>query len=239
MAARNPREEWKIRMKQEDVRAQICDIGIVPSIRVTSAEDALYAADSVLTGGISIAEITMTTPSAPDVISRLVHNYPKMIVGAGSVWDPAAAQACIDAGAMFLTSDGLSLPIVEFALKHGVVVFPGALTPTEVMTAWKAGADFVKVIPCSQVGGESYIRALKMPFPEIPLIAAGGVNQVTALKFLLAGASAIGVGGELIPKDAIRLRQTERIVELSRRFLGFVKESRARRHPRSHSAAQK
>ena len=217
-------------MKRDEVRARIQEIGIVPSVRVSSAEDARFAADAVLTGGIPIVEITMTVPSALDVISRLIHNYPKMIVGAGSVWDAGVAQSCIDAGALFLTSDGLSLPVVEFAVSHGVVVFPGALTPTEVITAWKAGSDFVKVVPCAAVGCESYIRALKMPFPEIPIIAAGGVNQQTALKFLLAGACAVGVGSELMPRDAIRRRQTDRIVELSRRFLGFVKEARARMH---------
>jgi len=215
-------------VKREDVRARIFNVGIVPSVRAASMEDAQYAAESVLHGGIPIVEITMTVPGALDLISQLSKSSTKLIVGAGSVWDEATAQSCVDAGAKFLTSEGLSLPVVDFAVKHGVVVFPGALTPTEVMTAWKAGSDFVKVVPCAQVGCETYIRALKMPFPEIPMMAAGGVNQQTALKFLLAGASALGVGGELIPPDAIRLRQTDRIVELSRRFLSFVKEARAR-----------
>lgn len=220
-------------MKRDEVRSRIQEIGIVPSVRVSSPEHARFAAETVLRGGIPIVEITMTTPGALDVISHLVENCPKMIVGAGSVWDISAAQSCLDAGAKFLTTDGLSLSVVEFAVKHSIVVFPGALTPTEVITAWKAGADFVKVVPCGPVGGDTYIRALKGPFPDIPMIAAGGVNQQTALKFLLAGASAIGVGGELIPRDAIRLHQVDRIVELSRRFLGFVKEARARTHNRS------
>lgn len=217
-------------MKREDIRARIFHVGIVPSVRAATAEDARYAAESVLCGGIPIVEITMTVPGALDLISQLTKNNPKLIVGAGSVWDESTAQSCVDAGAKFLTSDGLSLPVVDFAVKHSVVVFPGALSPTEVMTAWKAGSDFVKVVPCAQVGCETYIHALKMPFPEIPMMAAGGVNQQTALKFLLAGASALGVGGELMPPDAIRLRQTDRIVELSRRFLGFVKEARTRLH---------
>jgi 2-dehydro-3-deoxyphosphogluconate aldolase / (4S)-4-hydroxy-2-oxoglutarate aldolase len=220
-------------VKRDEVRKRIQEIGIVPSVRVSSAEQARFAAETVLRGGISIVEITMTTPGALDVISHLVQNCPKLTVGAGSVWDVGMAQSCLDAGAKFLTSDGLSLPVVEFAVKQGVVVFPGALTPTEVITAWKAGADYVKVVPCGPVGGDTYIRALKGPFPDIPLIAAGGVNQQTALKFLMAGASAIGVGGELIPQEAIRLHQVDRIVELSRRFLGFVKEARTRVHGRS------
>lgn len=226
-------------MKKDDWRARICDIGIVPSIRAASAEDARFAAESVLRGGIPIVEITMTVPGAFELISQLCKSSPDLVVGAGGVWDEGTAQFCIDAGAKFLTSDGLNLSIVDFAVKHSVVVFPGALTPTEVMTAWKAGADFVKVIPCAQLGGDSYIRALKTAFPDIPMIAAGGVNQQTALKFLLAGASALGVGGELIPKDAIRLRQTERIVELSRRFLGFAKEARARMHGLGEVVAHK
>lgn len=217
-------------MKKEDVRARILETAIVPSVRLSSAEDARFAAEAVHRGGIHVVEITMTVPGALDVISQLIKSFPKLVVGAGSVWDVATAQSCLDAGSRFLTSDGLSLPVVDFAVKQGVVVFPGALTPTEVNSAWKAGSDFVKVVPCAQVGCESYIRALKMPFPEIPMIAAGGVNQQTALKFLLAGASAIGVGGELMPHDAIRHHQAERIVELSRRFLSFVKEARARLH---------
>src|SRR5271169_6061146 len=128
-------------------------------------------------------------------------------------------------GAQFLTSPGLVLEVVEFAVKKEVIVFPGALTATEVITAWEAGADFVKIYPCGQVGGDSYIRALKAPLPQVPLIASGGVNQRTALNFLLAGAAALGIGGELIPRESIRLRQSERIRELARRFVGFVESA--------------
>jgi 2-dehydro-3-deoxyphosphogluconate aldolase/(4S)-4-hydroxy-2-oxoglutarate aldolase len=162
------------------------------------------------------------------VISDLARSSPKLIVGGGTLFDVETARRCLDAGTTFLTSPGLDLAIVEFALKENIVVLAGALTPTEVTTAWKVGADFVKVFPCSQVGGDSYIRALKRPFPQLPLIAAGGVNQQTAASFILAGASAIGVGGELIPKDAIELRQAERIHELARRFVRFVNNARAR-----------
>jgi 2-dehydro-3-deoxyphosphogluconate aldolase/(4S)-4-hydroxy-2-oxoglutarate aldolase len=133
----------------------------------------------------------------------------------------------LDAGAKFLTSPGLDLQLVAFAIKKEVVVLAGALTPTEVTMAWKAGADFVKVFPCSLVGGEKYIKALKGPFRHVPLIAAGGVNQMTAANFILAGASAIGVGGELVPEEAIQHRQEERIHELARRFVGFVSKARA------------
>jgi 2-dehydro-3-deoxyphosphogluconate aldolase/(4S)-4-hydroxy-2-oxoglutarate aldolase len=215
-------------MKKEEVQARLEEIGIIPAVRLSSAEDARFATEAVSHGGIPIVEITMTVPGAIDVISDLARNSPELIVGAGTLFDAETARRCLDAGAKFLTSPGLDLGIVEFARKENVVVLAGALTPTEVTTAWKAGSDFVKVFPCSQVGGDTYIKALKRPFPQVRLIAAGGVNQRTAANFILAGASAIGVGGELIPKDAIQLRQAERIHELARRFVGFVNSARAR-----------
>jgi 2-dehydro-3-deoxyphosphogluconate aldolase/(4S)-4-hydroxy-2-oxoglutarate aldolase len=142
--------------------------------------------------------------------------------------DEKAAQQSLDAGAQFLTSDGLHPELMEFAQRHEVVVFPGALTPTEVIAAWKWHCDFVKVVPCTQIGGETYIRSLHRMFPHIPLIAAGGVNQENAFNFILAGAVALGIGGELIPSEALRQRQTDRIAELARRFVGFVKSGRDR-----------
>jgi 2-dehydro-3-deoxyphosphogluconate aldolase/(4S)-4-hydroxy-2-oxoglutarate aldolase len=222
-------------MKKEEVHARIEEIGVVPAVRVSSAEEARFAAEAVSRGGISIVEITMTVPGAIEVISHLLKQIPEMVVGAGSVLDVETARRCLDAGAQFITTDGLDLGVVEFAVKQHVVVFPGTLTPTEVITAWKAGSDFVKVVPCAQLGGESYIRALRGPFPQVPLIAAGGVNQLTALNFILAGATALGVGRELIPSEAIRMRQAERINELARRFVSFVNNGRvqaaARRDP--------
>jgi 2-dehydro-3-deoxyphosphogluconate aldolase/(4S)-4-hydroxy-2-oxoglutarate aldolase len=222
-------------MKKEEVHARIEEIGVVPAVRVSSAEEARFAAEAVSRGGIPIVEITMTVPGAIEVISHLLKRIPEMIVGAGSVLDVETARRCLDAGAQFLTTDGLDLGVVEFAVKQHVVVFPGTLTPTEVITAWKAGSDFVKVVPCAQLGGESYIRALRGPLPQVPLIAAGGVNQLTALNFILAGATALGVGRELIPSEAIRMRQAERINELARRFVSFVNNGRiqaaARRDP--------
>jgi 2-dehydro-3-deoxyphosphogluconate aldolase/(4S)-4-hydroxy-2-oxoglutarate aldolase len=215
-------------MKKEEVQARIEEIGIVPAVRLSSAEEARFATEAVSNGGIPIVEITMTVPGAIEVISELAKHSPELIVGAGTLFDPETAKRCLDAGATFLTSPGLDLELVEFAHKQNVVVLAGALTPTEVTMAWKAGSDFVKVFPCSQVGGDTYIKALKRPFPQVRLIAAGGVNQKTAANFILAGASAIGVGGELIPREAIELRQADRIHELARRFVGFVKSARAR-----------
>jgi 2-dehydro-3-deoxyphosphogluconate aldolase/(4S)-4-hydroxy-2-oxoglutarate aldolase len=222
-------------MKKEEVHARIEEIGIIPSVRVSSAEDARFAAESVSRGGIPIVEITMTVPGALEVISHLVKAAPEMTVGAGSVMDIDTARRCLDAGAQFLTSDGLVLKVVEFAVKEHIVVFPGVLTPTEVIAAWEAGSDFVKIVPCAAVGGDSYLRALKAPLPHVPLIAAGGVNQLTALNFILSGATALGVGRELIPREAIRLRQSDRIVELARRFLSFVSNGRVQAAARKDS----
>jgi 2-dehydro-3-deoxyphosphogluconate aldolase / (4S)-4-hydroxy-2-oxoglutarate aldolase len=215
-------------MTKEEVRARIEEIGIVPAVRFRSTEDARFATQAVSHGGIPIVEITMTVPGAIELIADLARNSPDVIVGAGTIFDNETASRCLDAGARFLTSPGLDLQLVEFALSNDVVVLAGALTPTEVTMAWKAGADFVKIFPCSQVGGDKYIKALKGPFRHIPLIAAGGVDQMTAGGFILAGASAIGVGGELVPREAIEHRQEERIHELARRFVGFVKKARAR-----------
>ena len=215
-------------MNKDEVRGRIEEIGILPAVRVGSAGEARYAAEALQRAGIPIAEMTMTVPRAIEVISELAKNLPETIVGAGTVLDVETAQRCVDAGAKFLTSTGLVPEVVEFARKRGVLVIPGALTPSEVIHAWKDGADFVKIFPCAPLGGDNYIRALKAPFPQIPLIAAGGVNQQTASNYILAGASALGVGGELIPKEALQLRQEERIHELARRFLARVKDARNR-----------
>jgi 2-dehydro-3-deoxyphosphogluconate aldolase/(4S)-4-hydroxy-2-oxoglutarate aldolase len=214
-------------VKKDEVRAGIEGIGIVAAIRVSKSEDAYYAAETVYAAGIPVAEITMTIPGAIDVITALAKKYPDMIVGAGTVLDQETARRCVDAGAKFLTSPGVVLDVVEFALKNEVVVFPGVLTATEVIMAWKAGADFIKIFPCAQVGGDSYIRALKVPFPKVPLIASGGVNQQTAANFIFAGATALGIGAELIPKEALARRQDAWIGELARRFTGIVRDARA------------
>jgi len=207
---------------KEDVRRRIEEVGIIPSVRVRSVEDAMFAAEAVSHGGIPIVEIALTLPEAEKAISLLIQNSPRVIVGAGGLPDVETARRCLDAGAQFLTSDGLDTETVRFAVQQNVVVIPGALTPTDVLTAWKLGPDFVKIVPCAQVGGPSYIRALKTMFPTVPLIAAGGVNQQTAPNFLSAGAVVLGIGAELIPREAIRMRQHDRIAELARRFAGFV-----------------
>ena len=213
-------------MNRKNIRTRIQEVGIIPSIRVSSAEDARFAAEILSDGGIPIAEIAMTTPGATQVISELAKSAPDMIVGAGSVNDAESARRCLGAGAKFLTTDGLIQEIIEYANMEDTVVFPGALTPTEVIAAWRAGSDFVKVVPCAAVGGEKYLRALKAPLSQIPLIAAGGVNQQTAAGYILAGAAALGIGEALIPWEAVALRQSGRIRELARRFLNSVESAR-------------
>ncbi len=213
-------------MRREEVRMRIEEIGIFPGIRVKSADKAIYAAETLYQAGIPVAEITMTVPGAIGVIRRLAESFPGMVVGAGTVLDRETAERCLEAGARFLTSTGFVPDVVETALKANVVAIPGALTPTEVIAAWKAGADFVKIFPTAPVGGDRYIRSLKLPLPQVKLIAAGGVNQQTATGYIMAGASAIGVGGELLPPDALQRRQEHRIQELARRFLNFVKDGR-------------
>ena len=212
-------------MTREEIRARILEIGIIPAVRLYSAEDALFAAEAVTGAGIPIVEVTMTVPGAVEVIHELARR-PGLLVGAGSVFHVETARRCLDAGAAFLTTPGLDLDIVNYALGRSVVVFPGALTPTEIMAAWKAGCDFVKIFPCFANGGPRYIRALKQPFPDVPMMASGGVDQQNAGEFILAGAAALGIGGHLIHRDAIKRRERGWIHELSRRYINMVAEAR-------------
>jgi 2-dehydro-3-deoxyphosphogluconate aldolase/(4S)-4-hydroxy-2-oxoglutarate aldolase len=212
-----------------EVRNRIEEVGIIPAVRVSTPEHATFAAEAVNRADIPIAEITMTVPNAINVISHLARSLPDMVVGAGTVLDGETAKRCLDAGAKFLTSPGLVMEVLELAMKSDVVYFPGVLTPTEVITAWKAGADFVKIFPCAQIGGPAYIRALKVPLPQVRVIASGGVNQTTAVNFFTAGATAVGIGSELIPPEALPRRNEGQIRELARRFLNIVKYAREER----------
>jgi 2-dehydro-3-deoxyphosphogluconate aldolase/(4S)-4-hydroxy-2-oxoglutarate aldolase len=213
-------------MKKEEVRARIEQLAIIPAVRAANDEDALFAAEAVSRGGLPIVELTMTVPKATDLMAHLVKKHPQMIVGAGSVLDVATARACLAAGVKFISSPGLDLGVLDFAVKAGVIAMPGALTPTEIMAAVKAGADFVKIFPCSQMGGVDYMHALKGPFPKIAFIAAGGVNQQTAGKYLEAGATAVGIGADLIPPRAITIREAAWIEELARRYVETVRHLR-------------
>jgi 2-dehydro-3-deoxyphosphogluconate aldolase/(4S)-4-hydroxy-2-oxoglutarate aldolase len=216
-------------MDKQKVRDLIAEIGVVPVVRASSAREARMAADAVGEGGIPIAEITMTVPGAVEVIRELTKSSPgDVLVGAGTVLNVEAAKQCLAAGAEFLVSPGLNLEVIQLAAKEGKLMMAGALTPTEVIMAWEAGSDFVKVFPCGQVGGATYIKALKGPLPQVPLVPTGGVNLNTAAEFVEAGAAALGVGGELVPAGALRSGKPEIIVENARKFLAIVKEARAR-----------
>lgn len=216
-------------MNKQQVRDRIVEIGVVPVVRASSAAEALLAAEAVCTGGIPIVEITMTVPGAVEVIRELQRSaLAGVLIGAGTVLDAETARRCVDAGAEFLVSPGLNLPTVEFAAREGKLMLAGALTPTEVMMAWNSGADLVKIFPCGQVGGAKYIKALKGPFPQIPLVPTGGVNLNTAAEFIEAGAAALGIGGELVEARALKSGKPEAIVENARQFLAVVQQARAR-----------
>jgi len=215
-------------MDKQKVRERIVEIGIVPVVRAASSREARMAADAVCEGGIPIVEITMTVPGAVDVIRELTKGSSDVLVGAGTVLNVDAARRCLDAGAQFLVSPGLNLEVVKLAGTEGRLMMAGALTPTEVITAWEAGSDFVKVFPCGQVGGAKYIKALRGPLPQVPLVPTGGVSLSTAAEFIEAGAAALGVGGECVQAEALKSGKLEIIVENAREFLAAVKEARAR-----------
>jgi 2-dehydro-3-deoxyphosphogluconate aldolase/(4S)-4-hydroxy-2-oxoglutarate aldolase len=212
-------------MTKEQVRQRILEVKIVPVVRASSPEQALGAADAVRAGGIPIVEVTMTIPGAIEVIaglSRLMGS--DVLIGAGTVLDAATAQKCLDAGAQFLVSPGFDAETVALARRLNVLIMPGALTPTEVITAWKAGADFVKIFPCGNVGGPAYIKSLKAALPQIPMIPTGGVNLEIAAAFLRAGASALGIGGELISKAALDSGNFAAITESAKQFTAIVNQ---------------
>jgi 2-dehydro-3-deoxyphosphogluconate aldolase/(4S)-4-hydroxy-2-oxoglutarate aldolase len=214
-------------MKKEEVKARLREVGIFPGIRVPSADSALYAAETLYAAGIPVAEITTTVPGCVDVISKLAHRFPDMAVGAGTVLDSETAQRCLDAGARFITSTGIVAEVIETTLRANVVSIPGALTPSEAISCWKSGADFVKIFPVAALGGDLYVRSLRLPLPQIDLIATGGVNPGNASAFIRAGSTAIGLSAELLPRDAVLKKQGHRIHELARRFLALVKDGRS------------
>ena len=215
-------------MEKQTVREQVLDVGIVPVIRATSGKEAMLAAEAVSEGGISIVEITMTVPGAVEVIRELSKTTTGLLVGAGTVLDADSARKCADAGAQFLVTPALDVPTVEFAVQQKILIMAGALSPTEIVKAWKSGADFVKVFPCGQVGGAKYIKAIKGPLPQIPLVPTGGVNLNTAAEFIEAGAAALGVGSELVQSEALKQGNKQLIVENASKFLRIVKDARSR-----------
>ncbi len=214
-------------MDKQQVLARIRDVGVVPVIRAESADEAARAVEAIRAGGVNVLEITMTVPGAVRLIeevARLVGD--EAVVGAGTVLDAETARACILAGARFVVSPALDLGTIACCRRYSVAVLPGALTPTEVLAAWQAGADFVKVFPAGAVGGASYIKALKGPLPQVELVPTGGVSLETAAAFIKAGASALGVGADLVDLKALRAGQAQTITDKARRFVEIVKTAR-------------
>ena len=215
-------------MTSKEILTWITGVGIVPVVRASSAEAAIHAVEALHDGGITLAEITMTVPGAVKALEKLADRLGgKVLLGAGTVLDPETARACMLAGAEFLVSPSLRLSVIQIARRYAKPVFPGALTPTEVLTAWEAGADAVKVFPCGNVGGAKYIKALKGPFPQIEMVPTGGVNLETAADFLKAGACALGVGGELVDAKSIKEGKFEVITERAKQYLAVVAKARA------------
>ncbi len=214
-------------MTKDQVLSFIVETGIVPVIRTSSAEAAIRAIEAIYQGGIRAAEITMTVPGAVRALERAADTFgERLVLGAGTVLDAETARSCMLAGAQFFVSPSLKLATIEMARRYSKVVMPGALTPTEVLTAWEAGSDIVKIFPCGNVGGPKYIKALKAPFPQIQMIPTGGVNLETAGEFLKAGACAVAVGGELVDNKALAEGRVQVIEEKARQYLAVIAKAR-------------
>jgi 2-dehydro-3-deoxyphosphogluconate aldolase/(4S)-4-hydroxy-2-oxoglutarate aldolase len=214
-------------VEKAQVLERIRSTGLIPVIRARSADEAAQAVDAIQAGGVRVLEITMTVPGAVELIREVARRAASAVVGAGTVLDPETARACIEAGAQFVVSPALNLDTIACCQKAGVAVIPGALSPTEVVAAWTAGADLVKVFPAGAVGGPSYIKALKAPLPQIDLVPTGGVNLKTAGDFIRAGAAALGVGSDLVDLSALRRGEASVLTDRSRQFVEVVREARA------------
>jgi len=213
---------------KEKALALIREVGLVPIVRAPSAEDALRAVEAIVAGGIGIAEITMTVPGALKVMEAVAERYgDKVLLGAGTILDPETCRAAMLAGAEFIVTPSLDVRVIEMARRYSKPIFPGALTPTEVVTAWQAGADMVKIFPCGPVGGAKYIKALKGPLPHIEMVPTGGVNLETTAEFIKAGAAAVAVGGELVDMKALKEGKLDQITETARKFVEAVRAGRA------------
>lgn len=207
---------------------RIREVGILPVVRAASADEALAAVEAIRAGGIPILEITLTVPGAINIIADLTRRLgDQALIGAGTVLDADSARACVDAGARFVVSPSLDVPTIETCNALEVPVFPGALTPTEVVTAWKAGADAVKIFPANSVGGASYLKSLKAPLPQIEMIPTGGVSLKTAADFIAAGAFALGVGADLVDLVALRRGDAASITEKAKQYVAVVAAARS------------
>jgi 2-dehydro-3-deoxyphosphogluconate aldolase/(4S)-4-hydroxy-2-oxoglutarate aldolase len=215
-------------MEKAAVLKNLQETGLVPVLRAESVEKALALAEAVAAGGVNVVEVTMTVPGAVEVIERLVRDRPEILVGAGTVLDAETARTCILAGAQFVVSPALNVKTIAMCHRYSVAVLPGALTPTEIVTAWEAGADVVKVFPAGAMGGAKYLVSLKGPLPQIKMIPTGGVTLATAKEFLEAGAFALGVGSDLVDAKAMAEGKPEVVTEMARKYLTIVREFRGR-----------
>jgi 2-dehydro-3-deoxyphosphogluconate aldolase/(4S)-4-hydroxy-2-oxoglutarate aldolase len=215
-------------MTKKDVLRKIAEVGLVPVVRAQSADEAMKVVDAICAGGVPILEITMTVPGALFVIEQVSLRFGSdVVLGAGTVLDPETARACILAGAQFVVSPALNVETIAMCRRYSIAVVPGALTPTEVVAAWTAGADVVKVFPCGALGGASYIKSLKAPLPQIELIPTGGVSVKTAADFVRAGSLALGVGADLVDTKAVREGNAQLVTEKAREYLRIVQEARS------------
>lgn len=214
-------------MNKSEIIQRIKAVGLVPVVRAASADEAMRAVDAIKAGGVSVLEITMTVPGAVGAIEEVAKRFAdEVVVGAGTVLDAETARVCMLAGAQFIVSPALNLDTIACCRRYGIAVLPGALTPTEVVQAWTAGADFVKVFPAGALGGASYLKALKAPLPQIELVPTGGVSLKTAADFIKAGASALGVGADLVDVKALRAGEAQVITERARQYVEIVREAR-------------
>jgi 2-dehydro-3-deoxyphosphogluconate aldolase / (4S)-4-hydroxy-2-oxoglutarate aldolase len=217
-------------VKHAEILRRIKEIAIVPIVRTPDAASALAAVEAVLEGGIDCVEITMTVDGALKAIESVADRYgDKVLLGAGTVLDPETARACLLAGAQFFVTPAVNLRTIELAKRYSRPIFPGALTPTEILTAWEAGADGVKVFPCNAMGGAKYIKSLKGPFPHIELVPTGGVNLDTIAEFLAAGSSAVGVGSELVDAQSAATGNYQGVTERARKFREIAVAARQKR----------
>ena len=213
-------------LAKHEVLRRMAEIGLVPVLRADSEEQAIGLAGAIADGGVTVLEITMTVPGAVNVIRRLVKERPDILIGAGTVLDPETARMCILEGAQFVVSPALNVKTVELCRRYSIAVLPGALTPTEVVTAWQAGADVIKIFPASAMGGAKYLKSLKAPLPQVDMIPTGGVSLATAHEFLEAEAFALGVGADLVDTKAMAEGKPEKITESAKKYLEIVREFR-------------
>jgi len=214
-------------LSKMDVLSHMRKTGLVPVLRADSEDDALRLVEAIVAGGVDVIEVTMTVPGALPLLRRLAREHPSVLLGAGTVLDPETARLCILEGAQFVVSPALNIKTIELCQRYSIAVLPGALTPTEVIHAWQAGADVIKIFPANAMGGAPYLRSLKAPLPHVEMVPTGGVSLSTAHEFLHAGALALGVGADLVDVRAIHAGHPERVTEKARQYLHIVREFQA------------